>query len=35
LETVVTEIGLDDINAGIDNMLQGKHKGRTIVRLFD
>lgn len=33
MEEVVEEVGLDDLNQCIDNMLARKHKGRIIVRM--
>jgi len=33
MEDVVKEIGLNDLNASIESMLAGTHKGRSIVRL--
>lgn len=33
MEKVVEEIGLEDLNQTIDNMMARKHKGRSIVRL--
>lgn len=33
MDKVVSEIPLDDINSRIDDMLAGRHKGRTIIRV--
>jgi acrylyl-CoA reductase (NADPH) len=35
IEKITSETSLTDLNSKIDIMLQGKHKGRTIVRLWD
>lgn len=34
METVVEEIGLEDLNGSIDGMLAGRHHGRTVVRMI-
>ncbi len=35
MEQVVSEIGLSDLNQSIENMLAGKHKGRSIVKMSE
>ncbi len=35
MEAVVQEIGLDELTGCIDRMLQGQHRGRTVVNMLD
>jgi len=35
LQTITTEASFDELNDKIDLMLQGKHLGRTIIKMTD